>query len=306
MRRRSSLPSSWPLSKAIELEPFPVVCVPDAGHQQRRGVCAELAAQVADADPAVTIAHAIAQRIAVRRIAGGRVGRRATSELRGIVADPVEGERFDGAMPRTDPLANALEQRSDALPVAAKHPCVQLLARRERVIRCQFDDTRECRCGLVVALQIEQRGTAVEPALRIIAARSDGTLEARERFLRLAEVALRDAEIVEDAGVPRPQPDRPLEMGERLGGTMLREQDAAAIVERVDVAGSRGEHARVLRERLVGPVERDQRVAAPEAGVSIVGVERKRPLEAGERVSPRARARAGCRHDRGSLPRGSG
>ena len=29
-------------------------------------------------------------------------------------------------------LANALEQRSDALPVAAEHPCVQLLARRER------------------------------------------------------------------------------------------------------------------------------------------------------------------------------
>ena len=57
-----------------ELEALPVVCLPDAGHQQRRGVSAELAAQVADADPAVAIAHVVAQRFAVRRIAGGRVG----------------------------------------------------------------------------------------------------------------------------------------------------------------------------------------------------------------------------------------
>jgi len=252
-----------------EAEPLAVVLLVGAAHQQRGGVAAELATEVADRDAAVGRRGA---RGAQRR----PLGKLACAEQLGTVARQGfvggDAEVAEG-LGRRLPLAQGGVDRGHGgvvpAPVAAEHACVQQVAGHAGVSRRHRQQSREpVRCLLrpaglerAVGAGLQHVGLLGRQGQRAVE-RLDGTRVLLHGHQHVASVRV-------DGRIVRPQHHRPFERDPGLVMATTLAEGAGEVEPCVGIAGRQRGRAQAGIDRLVGPAEiqADPRHGVPGAGM---------------------------------------
>ena len=277
----------------------------------RRGLVAELAAQVADAD--LRVAQALAG-LDERRLRGKLVGREqlgAAAQQHRIGADRLVRERLDHGAAFAQAAFDLGHERVEPAPVAGHR------LRVERACRSRTDRPASSACTrsnasgrLVVALELQQRVAAVADDARDVRRDGEHGVEvvdrvarsgavrttrcragcarpgacgvdvqaARERehgVLGAAQREQRAAAALVRGGVLRVDAQRGVEVGQRRGRLLQREARGAAADDRLQVLGHQHDGAVVAGERVVLAAEILQHAGAVVVGLRDVGRARR-------------------------------